>query len=179
MGIQGPVSLKEKPWVAWVWKPAVDACALCPLRFAVLPALGVLGAWGSAHPLRGSWAPLCCPLSWHQGRKPGLVLGRLADWWAFHPVPGAWPWRGVPGYPGSKGRGCALPHGWGGLAVVTTRTGWARAELGPALGEGVSSCLWSRGRRGPGFGVQRPCALSCPVTVGRLVACSEAPLPCL
>ena len=155
----------------------MDACALCPLRFAVLPALGVLGAWGSAHPLRGSWALLCCPLSWHQGRKPGLVLGRLADWWAFHPVPGACSWRGGPGSPRSKGRRCALPHGWGSLAVVTTHTGWARAELGPASGEGVASCLWSRGRRGPGFGVQKPCALSCPVTVGRLVTCSEAPLP--
>ena len=125
------------------------------------------GFWASAHPLRGSWALLCCPLSWCQGRKPGLVLGRPADQWAFHPMPGGWPWRGGPGYPGSKGCGCALPHIWGGLAVLTTRTGWAQAELGPALGERVASCLWSRGRRGPGFGVQRPCALSCPVTLGR------------
>lgn len=84
------------------------------------------------------------------------MLGRPADQWTFHSVPGGWLWHGGPGYPGSKGYGCALPHGWGGLAVLTTCTGWAQAELGPALGEGVASCLWSHGRRGLDSGSRGP-----------------------
>lgn len=163
MGIQGPVSLREKPGLDAL---VVDACALCPpgLRFAMALALGVLGVRASFTWLLGSTV---LPPQLVPGEEAWACAGRPADQWAFHPTPGGWPWRGGPGYPGSEGCWCALPHSWGGLAVLTTRTGWAQAELGPALGEGVASCLWSHGRRGPGFGVQRPCALSCPVTLGR------------
>lgn len=117
------------------------AVAHWPCKFAVALASGS----GSAHPLRGSWAPLCCP-QLVPGEEAWACAGRPADQWAFHPRLEVG--HGVEGpRPGSEGCWCALPHSWGGPAVLTTRTGGHRRSL--SRWRGGRPCLWSHGRRGP------------------------------